>query len=40
MKNIDELGNEYWESRELMTAFGYSRWRNFNKIITKTKISM
>lgn len=39
IRHIDELGNEYWEARELMTALGYSKWGNFKKVIDKSKIS-
>ena len=39
IRHIDELGNEYWEARELMIALGYSKWGNFKKVIDKSKIS-
>lgn len=39
IKHIDELGNEYWEARELMVTLGYSRWGNFEKVIDKAKIT-
>lgn len=39
IKHIDELGNEYWEARELMTALEYSKWEHFVKVINKAKIS-
>ena len=39
IKHIDELGNEYWEARELMIVLGYSKWGNFKKVIEKAKIS-
>lgn len=39
IKHIDELGNEYWEARELMLVLGYSKWGNFKKVIDKAKIS-
>lgn len=39
IKHIDELENEYWEARELMTALGYSKWGNFKKVIDKAKIT-
>lgn len=31
IKHIDELGNEYWEARELMSALEYSKWEHFIK---------
>ena len=31
IKHIDELGNEYWEARELMSALEYSKWEHFTK---------
>ena len=39
IKHIDELGNEYWEARELMPALEYSKWEHFVKVIKKAKIS-
>ena len=39
IKHIDELGNEYWEARELMIALEYSKWEHFVKVINKAKIS-
>ena len=39
IKHIDELGNEYWEARELMLSLGYSKWGNFQKVIDKAKIA-
>jgi len=39
IKHIDEMGNEYWEARELMTALEYSKWEHFAKVINKSKIS-
>ena len=39
IKHIDELGNEYWEARELMLTLEYSKWEHFAKVINKAKIS-
>lgn len=39
IKHVDELGNEYWEARELMYALEYSKWEHFAKVINKAKIS-
>ncbi|MBQ8902439.1 MAG: DNA damage-inducible protein D [Bacilli bacterium] len=39
IKHLDELGNEYWEARELMLALDYSKWEHFAKVINKAKIS-
>lgn len=39
IKHIDELGNEYWEARELMSALEYSKQEHFAKVINKAKIS-
>lgn len=39
IKHRDELGDEYWEARELMNVLGYSKWGNFKKVIDKSKIS-
>ena len=38
IKHIDELGNEYWEARELMLALEYSKQEHFAKVINKAKI--
>lgn len=35
IKDIDELGNEYWYARELMQVVEYTRWGNFIKVIEK-----
>jgi len=39
IKHLDELGNEYWEARELMKVLEYSKWEHFAKVINKAKIS-
>lgn len=39
IKHVDDLGNEYWEARELMEVLGYSKWGNFDKVIDKAKIT-
>ena len=39
IKHIDENNNEYWYARELMSALGYSKWENFNKVIQKAIIA-
>lgn len=39
IKHIDELGNEYWEARELMVTVGYKSWRYFEDVINKAKLS-
>lgn len=39
IKHRDELGEEYWEARELMLALEYSKWEHFAKVINKAKIS-
>lgn len=39
IKHIDELGNEYWEARELMPMLEYSKWEHFAKVINKAKVS-
>ena len=38
IKHLDELGDEYWESRELMPLLEYSKWENFHKVIKRAKI--
>ena len=39
IKHIDEIGNEYWYARELMSVLGYSKWENFNKVIEKAIVT-
>ena len=39
IKHTDEIGMEFWYARELMHVLQYSNWQNFEKIITKAKIS-
>ena len=39
IKHIDENGIEYWNARELMPIFQYSKWQNFEMIIDKAKKS-
>lgn len=35
IKHIDELGNEYWEARELQKVLEYAQWRRFNEVIER-----
>ena len=37
IKHTDEYGNEYWYARELQKALEYVEWRNFEKVISKSK---
>lgn len=39
IRHIDELGNEYWEARELMPMLEYSKWEHFAKVINRAKAS-
>ena len=34
-----EEGVEFWFARDLQQLIGYSKWENFNKVITKAKIA-
>jgi len=34
-----ENGIEFWFARDIQHLLGYSEWRNFQKVITKAKIS-
>lgn len=27
IKHVNEIGDEYWEARELMQVLGYTKWR-------------
>ena len=37
IKHIDEEGNVYWFGRELMTVLKYSKWSNFETVVSKAK---
>ncbi len=39
IKHFDEIGNEYWEARELMPLLEYSKWENFHKVIKRAMIA-
>ncbi len=39
IKHFDEIGNEYWEARELMPLLEYSKWENFYKVIKRAMIA-
>ena len=39
IKHIDELGNEYWEARELMTILEYKKWQKFINVINNAIIA-
>lgn len=39
IKHIDNLGNEYWEARELQKMLGYKEWRLFSAVIDKSQIA-
>mgnify|MGYP000566083302 CR=1 FL=1 len=36
---ITESGIEFWFARDLQQLLGYSEWRNFQKVIVKSKIT-
>lgn len=35
IKQLDEIGNEFWSARKLAKALGYTDFRNFTAVITK-----
>ena len=37
IRRIDDFGKEFWNSRDLAKAFDYSDYRNFEKVIKKSK---
>ncbi|MBO5095430.1 MAG: DNA damage-inducible protein D [Bacilli bacterium] len=39
IKHIDEIGNEYWEARELQQILGYKEWRYFSTVIEKAQVA-
>ncbi|HEY5326636.1 MAG TPA: BRO family protein [Mucilaginibacter sp.] len=39
IKNINEIGQEYWSARELFKVLGYIKWDKFLNVIEKAKES-
>lgn len=39
IKHIDENGEEFWYTRELMAILEYIQWRRFESVIDKAKQS-
>ena len=39
IRHLDDLGNEYWEARELQEMLGYNEWRWFANVIEKAQIA-
>lgn len=39
IKHIDDMGNEYWFARELMSVLEYKEWRKFKNVINKSKVA-
>ena len=39
IRHLDDLGNEYWEARELQEMLGYNEWRWFSNVIEKAQIA-
>ena len=39
IRHINEYGQEFWYARELQIALEYKEWRNFTKVIDKSKIA-
>ncbi len=39
IKHTDQDGHEFWYARELQKVLEYAEWRNFEKIISKAKLS-
>ena len=37
IKHLDDDGHEYWSSRELASALGYTDYRNFEKVIANAR---
>ena len=35
IKHVNEYGQEFWYARELQVALEYTKWDNFNKVITR-----
>ncbi len=39
IRHLDDLGNEYWEARELQEMLGYKEWRYFASVIEKAQVA-
>jgi len=39
IRNVNEMGNEYWESRALAELLEYTQYRNFETVIEKAKLA-
>lgn len=39
IKHLTEDGDEFWYARELQKVLEYTEWRNFSKVIEKSKIA-
>lgn len=39
IKHVNEYGQEFWYARDLQKVLEYSEWRNFYKVIEKSKIA-
>ena len=39
IRHLDDLGNEYWETRELQEMLGYKEWRYFASVIEKAQVA-
>jgi len=39
IKQIDELGNEFWFARDLQQVLRYTEWRNFYKVIERAMLA-
>ena len=39
IRNVNEAGNEYWESRDLAAVLDYTQYRNFEAVIEKAKLA-
>jgi len=39
IKQVDDLGNEFWRARDLQEVLGYAEWRNFHKALERAMIA-
>ncbi|WP_157880241.1 hypothetical protein [Streptomyces katrae] len=37
LRRFDENGNEYWDARELRSAYGYDKWERFEGVIKRAQ---
>lgn len=39
IRHVNEAGVDYWESRDLAEALGYTQYRNFESVIERARLA-